>query len=72
MSSMRPLPMRKVVKILKQNGFKDVRASKHVTFKKTDSAGKVWTTYVPHHSTTTIFVLHHIIQQTGKSREEFW
>jgi predicted RNA binding protein YcfA (HicA-like mRNA interferase family) len=60
------------VRVLEQNGFKQVRAGKHLTFKKVDSKGKVWTTWVPHHHEVTIFVLMYIIKQTGKRREEFF
>lgn len=72
LAGMRPLSRHNVIKILKANGFEDVRSGKHITFKKNDPQGKVLTTYVPHHDTVTVFVLHHIIQQTGKSRDEFW
>ncbi len=67
----RSLPQHKVIKILKENGFQQVRAGKHITFKKTDSNGKVLTTWVPHHNEVTEFVIHYIIRQTGKPREEF-
>jgi len=60
------------VRVLEQNGFKQVRAGKHLTFKKVDPKGKVLTTWVPHHREVTIFVLMYIIKQTGKRREEFF
>ena len=62
----------KVIKILESNGFMQVRSAKHITFKKTDSAGKVLTTWVPHHKTVSVFVIQYIIRQTGKPREEFY
>lgn len=34
MPKLRPLPQRKVIEILRSNGFEDVRSSKHTTFKK--------------------------------------
>lgn len=68
---LRPLPQRRVIQILESNGFEQVRSSKHITFKKTDSSGKVWTTWVPHHSQVTLFVIKYIISQSGKPREEF-
>lgn len=49
-----------------------MRARKHLTFKRVDPDGKVWTTWVPHHREVTIFVLTYIIKQTGKRREEFY
>ena len=69
-AKLRPLPQNKVVKILESNGFSKVRSSKHITFKKS-SEGKVLTTWVPHHSEVSVFVIQHIIRQTGKPREEF-
>ena len=68
---LRPLEQNKIIRILEKNGFVRVREGKHITFKKTDSKSKVWTTFVPHHKEVTIFVLQYIIRQTGKSREEF-
>jgi len=72
MGKLRPLLQRNIIKILEKNGFKEVRAGKHITFKKTISHGKILTTWVPHHKEVTIFVLKYIIKQTGKSREEFY
>lgn len=71
MARLRPLPQRDVVKILKDNGFEEVRSGKHITFKKVGSEGKVWTTWVPHHDEVSVFVIKYIIRQTGKQREEF-
>ena len=68
---LRPLPQHEVIKILEANGFQRVRARKHITFKKEDSDGGVWTTWVPKHKEVTVFVLKFIIRQSGKSREEF-
>lgn len=59
------------MRILKNNGFKEVRSGKHKTFKKIDSKEKVWTTWVPKHNEITVFVIKYIIKQTGKNREEF-
>ncbi len=70
-TKLRPLEQNKIIRILEKNGFKRVREGKHITFKKTDSNGKIWTTFVPRHKEVTIFVLQYIIRQTGKSREEF-
>ena len=72
MARLRPLSQAKVISILKSNGFKQVRSRKHITFKKTDSSGRVWTTWVPHHKEVTLFVVGHIIRQSGKPREEFY
>ena len=69
---LRPLEQNKIIRILEKNGFTRVREGKHITFKKADSKGKVWTTFVPHHKEVTIFVLQYIIRQTGKCREEFF
>jgi len=68
---LKPLNQLKVIKILESNGFTQARSGKHITFKKTDSNGKVWTTWVPHHKEVTVFVVKYIIRQTGKPREEF-
>ena len=70
-AKLHPLPQRKVIQILMENGFLEVRSAKHVTFKKTDKEGKVWTTWVPHHKEVSVFVINYIIRQTGKPREEF-
>ena len=72
MGKLRPLTQAKVIEILASNGFKKVRSSKHITFKKTDANGRVLTTWVPHHKETTLFVIKHIIKQTEKPREEFY
>ena len=69
---LRELNQGKVIKILESNGFQQVRSGKHITFKKTDSSGKVLTTWVPHHKTVSVFVIKFIIKQTGKPREEFY
>ena len=69
---LRPLPQYKVIKILEGNGFQRVRSRKHITYKKEDASGRVWTTWVPKHKEVTVFVLKYIIRQTNKSREEFY
>ncbi len=46
---LRPLSLYKIIKILKGNGFQEVRAGRHKTFKKIDASGKVWITWVPQH-----------------------
>jgi len=68
---LRPLPQNKVTQILKNNGFQEVRSGKHITYKKTDKDGKVLTTWVQNHKEISLFVIHFIIRQTGKPREEF-
>ena len=70
MPKLRPLPQRKVIEVLRANGFEEVRSSKHTTFKKKVGNG-VLTTWVPHHSEVTVFVLQYIIKQTEKPRSEF-
>ena len=70
MAKLRPLPQRKVIEILRSNGFREVRSSKHITFKK-NLSDRVLTTWVPHHSEITVFVIQHIIKQTEKERSEF-
>jgi predicted RNA binding protein YcfA (HicA-like mRNA interferase family) len=67
---LRPLPQSRVIQILESNGFVRVRSGKHITFKKTVD-GKVLTTWVPHHTEVTLFVIKFIVRQTGKPREEF-
>ena len=70
-AKLRPLHQSKVIQILKNNGFQQIRSGKHITFKKIDSNGKVWTAWVPHHNEVTIFVIKYIIRQSGKDRKEF-
>jgi len=40
MGKLHPLPQRKVIEILKNNGFQEVRSRKHITFKKKDKECK--------------------------------
>jgi len=70
MARLRPLPRRRVVKILESNGFEEVRSGKHSTFKKR-IGGRVLTTWVPHHAEVTVFVLQYIMKQAEKARSEF-
>jgi len=72
MGKLRPLPTIKVIKILEKHGFVKIRSRKHTTFKKTLPSGKVLTTWVPHGSEVTLFVLQYIIRQTEIPREEFY
>ncbi len=67
---LRPLPQRRVIEILKSNGFEEVRSGKHITFKKR-VGDRVLTTWVPHHREVTVFVIQYIIKQTEKERSEF-
>lgn len=53
------------------NEFQIARSASHITLKKVDSEGKILTTWVPHHSEVSVFVIQHIIRQTRKPREEF-
>jgi len=71
---LRPLDQRKVIKILEKNGFEKVRTRKHMTFKKKDpkNPDRMLITWVPLHKEVTLFVVKHIIRQTGKLREEFY
>jgi len=71
MGKLRPLPQKKVIQILRNNGFKEIRSGKHITFKKRTSNRRVLTTWVPHHREVTVFVIQYIIKQTEKSRKEF-
>jgi len=71
MGKLKPLSRNQIIRILKNNGFEQVRSAKHVTFKKTTKGGRVLTTWVPHHREVTLFVIQYIIKQTEKSREEF-
>ncbi len=70
MPKLRPLSQRKVIEILQSNGFKEVRSSKHTTFKK-KVGDRVLTTWVPHHGEVSIFVIQYIIKQSEKPRSEF-
>ena len=67
---LRPLPQRKVIEILRSNGFEEVRSGMHITFKK-KAGGRVLTTWVPHRREVTVFVIQYIIKQTEKKRSEF-
>ncbi len=69
-TKLRQLSQRKVIEILLGNGFEQVRVGKHITFKKNKDF-KVLTTWVPHHSEVSVFVIQHIIKQAEKPREEF-
>ncbi len=71
MGKLRPLPQKKVIEILKNNGFKEVRSGKHRIFKKIISDGRILTTWAPHHREVTVFVIQYIIKQTEKPRSEF-
>lgn len=71
MGKITSLSRNRVIEILRSNGFRNVRSKKHITFKKVFSDGTVLTTWVPHHCIVTAFVIHYIIKQTGKPREEF-
>ena len=70
---LRPLPYRKVIKILQNNDFKIVRKGKHIVLKKRDTDGHVLTTFVSHsrRKPIEVWVLMNIIRQSKKSREEF-
>ncbi|MDG7016543.1 MAG: type II toxin-antitoxin system HicA family toxin [Nitrososphaerota archaeon] len=70
MARLRPLRRRKVIDVLKSNGFEEVRSGKHITFKK-KIGDRVLTTWVPHHNEVTVFVIQYIIKQTEKDRSEF-
>ena len=70
MARLRPLPQRRIIEILKANGFEEVRSGKHITFKK-QRGERVLTTWVPLHSEVTVFVIQYIIRQTEKQRSEF-
>ena len=70
MGKLRPLPQKKVIQILRNNGFKEIRSGKHITFKKRTNR-RVLTTWVPHHREVTVFVIQYIIKQTEKLRKEF-
>jgi predicted RNA binding protein YcfA (HicA-like mRNA interferase family) len=70
MAKLRPLPQRKVIEILRSNGFEEARSSKHITFKK-KTGDRVLTTWVPHHREVTAFVIQYIIKQSEKERSEF-
>lgn len=72
MGKLKPLPQHKVIRILKNNGFKKVRSRKHITFKKKISSDKILTTWVSHEKEITVFTIKYIIRQTEKLREEFY
>jgi len=71
MVKLKPLKRIKIVKILESNGFKQTTSSKHITFKKKLNDGRVLTTWVPHHTEVSVFVIQYIIKQTEKPRQEF-
>jgi predicted RNA binding protein YcfA (HicA-like mRNA interferase family) len=70
MAKLRPLTRRRVIEILKANEFEEVGSGKHATFKK-NRAGRILTTWVPHHREVTVFVIQYMIKQTEKERSEF-
>ena len=76
MSRLRPLSKRKVLKILRDNGFKLVLRGKHNTYKRKfvdeDGNERVLTTWIHHtHKEIRPDILKYIIDQTEKPREEF-
>jgi len=70
MAKLRSLSQSEVIKILKKNGFQQVRAGKHLTFKKFLS-DRVLVTWIPHHKEISVFVIQYVIKQTEKTRKEF-
>lgn len=72
MSKVKPLKRKFIISILEQNGFRETRSGKHITFKKHLENGEALTTWVPHHEEISAFVVHYIIKQTRKPKEEFW
>jgi len=74
MPKLKPLPVRKIKKILESNGFKCVRSSgKHFVYKK-KIRNEIITTQVahPHKHNVMIGTLLAIIRQSKKSRNEFY
>lgn len=68
-----PLPRRKVLEILKDNGFVITReGGRHTELEKQDGKGEWRTTFVPRHSEISMGVIQDIIKQAGKERGEFW
>ena len=68
MGKLRPLPPRKIIKIIESNGFKFVKQEgSHAKYRHPDSR---WT-IIPMHEIVLKGTLHSIIKQTGKPREEF-
>ena len=59
MAKLHPLPQRKVIAILKKNGFKEARVRKHITMKKKIN-GKILTTWIPKHKEIRVFVIKYI------------
>lgn len=74
-SRLRPLPKRKVLKIIHDNGFRQTASGKHNTFKKKikdNGRERVLTTWIHHtHREIRPDILKYIIDQTEKQREEF-
>ncbi len=70
MAKLKPLSKKKVIRILEKHGFEMVRSNKHITFKKS-IGNKVLTTWIPHHSDVSVFVIGYIIKQTEIPRSEF-
>lgn len=71
MGKLKPLPQKRIIQILENNGFRKIKSGKHISFKKVAVGGKILTTWVPHHKEITIFVTQYIIKQTEKPRSEF-
>jgi predicted RNA binding protein YcfA (HicA-like mRNA interferase family) len=71
MGKLKPLPQKRIINILQENGFRKIKSAKHITFKKTAANGRILTTWIPHHREITVFVIQYIIKQTEKPRKEF-
>jgi predicted RNA binding protein YcfA (HicA-like mRNA interferase family) len=54
MAKLRPLAQRRVIEILRSNGFQEVRSGRHIAFKK--KVGQhILTTWTPHHKRSYCF-----------------
>ena len=74
MAKLKSLPRRKIISVLKNNGFYIEReGARHTVLYKKDETGKVVkVTFLGRHREIILPIVQSIIKQTGKSREEFY
>ncbi len=72
MSKLVPLERRKIMRILKNNGFIVAREGGRHTVLEKQGTGNYLVTFVPRHNEISIGVVQEIIKQTQKPREEFY
>jgi len=73
MPKLHPLPVKKVIKTLKNNGFELDRIKRHHVYKK-NTGKEILTAFVshPHKKDISVAVIKSIIMQARKPRKEFY